>query len=821
MKRIVATALAFACMVSLLAGCGKSAGKKEDNLIDQASKDSKNYVFHAEMMDIDGMKDINRVKVVGDRVYATTYSNSGYLTVVSFDQDGGNIKSVKIKESDNESHGQFVFDEQGNMYAIKYTYDWSEEGGPETYDDDHDNAGGDAGEDAEAGTDANEASDATEETSEPAEATDVEAIADESKTVDVTTDYDPMGPEGHMMTEGEGDTSALVKYDAEGNMVMNIDLSGESSGDDYFGISDMVLTEKYGLILSTTRGIETFSEDAGFNTLFDVKNRNDDLLDRSFEMFNGFDGKIYLTSYGEKGLELRTFDPEAKTVSDPSAAVNGYTNYSFLSGKGYDLYASTDDGVYGYDASKDEMIKILDFLDSDIDINYAISNIAPLSDTEMIAALPDDDYNYNLYRLTKVDPADVKDKKIITMAGYYINYNVRNEAVKFNRENDTYRIRIVDYSSYDSEDDWNAGNTQFNLDIVSGNVPDIMLFRGDNSVGSYANKGLFTDLNEFLSKDPDLANVEFIENVMDAYKTNGKQYLIAPSFYATTYTVKTKFLNGNAGMTLKEAEELIQAKGGDYMGAFGPSTKNEILESGITMAGSDYIDWENKSCNFNSDDFIQFLEFTNKFPTELPDDIWDRYTDTAYREDASLFQNSYLDGFRIYRRYKDGAFGEDISFIGFPNPSGKDTAVIYPEYVFAISSQSKSAEGAWQFLRKLLSEEYQDKIEYNFPIRKSSFDKMAEASKEKEFYMDDDKKVYYDDTYYLGDTEVTIGTLTDEDIQYVTNYIKSIKNVYSYNQSIMDIINEEAQTFYNGTKTAQEVADIIQSRVSIYVNENS
>jgi ABC-type glycerol-3-phosphate transport system substrate-binding protein len=218
------------------------------------------------------------------------------------------------------------------------------------------------------------------------------------------------------------------------------------------------------------------------------------------------------------------------------------------------------------------------------------------------------------------------------------------------------------------------------------------------------------------------------------------------------------------------------------------------------MAGSDYIDWENKSCNFNSDDFIQFLEFTNKFPSELPDDIWDRYTDTAYREDASLFQNSYLDGFRIYRRYKDGAFGEDISFIGFPNPSGKDTAVIYPEYVFAISSQSKNAEGAWQFLRTLLSEEYQDKIEYNFPIRKSSFDKMAEASKEKEFYMDDDKKVYYDDTYYLGDTEVTIGTLTDEDIQYVTNYIKSIKNVYSYNQSIMDIINEEAQDFYNGTK---------------------
>ena len=60
-----------------------------------------------------------------------------------------------------------------------------------------------------------------------------------------------------------------------------------------------------------------------------------------------------------------------------------------------------------------------------------------------------------------------------------------------------------------------------------------------------------------------------------------------------------------------------------------------------------------------------------------------------------------------------------------------------------------------------------------------------------------------------------------EEVAEVTNFIKSLNQVYSSNDSIDSIITEEASAFYSGQKTAKEVADIIQSRVSIYVNENS
>ena len=47
----------------------------------------------------------------------------------------------------------------------------------------------------------------------------------------------------------------------------------------------------------------------------------------------------------------------------------------------------------------------------------------------------------------------------------------------------------------------------------------------------------------------------------------------------------------------------------------------------------------------------------------------------------------------------------------------------------------------------------------------------------------------------------------------------SCTTVYSYNQSILEIISDEADAYFNGEKTAEQTASLIQSRVSLYVAE--
>ena len=87
--------------------------------------------------------------------------------------------------------------------------------------------------------------------------------------------------------------------------------------------------------------------------------------------------------------------------------------------------------------------------------------------------------------------------------------------------------------------------------------------------------------------------------------------------------------------------------------------------------------------------------------------------------------------------------------------------------------------------------------------------------------MEKGKKVEYDSSVYINGVEVIIHPLNTEDVTKVTNFIKELSLISNSNNSVNDIINEEASAFFSGQKSAKEVADIIQSRLSIYVNENS
>ena len=90
------------------------------------------------------------------------------------------------------------------------------------------------------------------------------------------------------------------------------------------------------------------------------------------------------------------------------------------------------------------------------------------------------------------------------------------------------------------------------------------------------------------------------------------------------------------------------------------------------------------------------------------------------------------------------------------------------------------------------------------------------------FLLDDDGEKHYEDDYYwVNDTQIVVSPLNQEDVDTVKKFVESLSLVYSPNEELYNIVTEEADAYFNGQKTAQEVAEIIQSRVSIYVNENS
>jgi len=45
-------------------------------------------------------------------------------------------------------------------------------------------------------------------------------------------------------------------------------------------------------------------------------------------------------------------------------------------------------------------------------------------------------------------------------------------------------------------------------------------------------------------------------------------------------------------------------------------------------------------------------------------------------------------------------------------------------------------------------------------------------------------------------------------------------NKFEYNTNILNIIDEEAQSYFTGQKDLKNVAELIQNRVQLYLSEN-
>ena len=126
-------------------------------------------------------------------------------------------------------------------------------------------------------------------------------------------------------------------------------------------------------------------------------------------------------------------------------------------------------------------------------------------------------------------------KEVLVLGGEYVNSDVKTKVIEFNKSSNQYRITVKDYSTYNTNEDWTAGQTRLNSDITSGQMPDIMLLNNMSSYGNYVSKGLLADIGELLKADEELGKLEYLQNVWDAYSVNGKLYAVISSFGVPFY----------------------------------------------------------------------------------------------------------------------------------------------------------------------------------------------------------------------------------------------------------------------------------------------
>ena len=70
------------------------------------------------------------------------------------------------------------------------------------------------------------------------------------------------------------------------------------------------------------------------------------------------------------------------------------------------------------------------------------------------------------------------------------------------------------------------------------------------------------------------------------------------------------------------------------------------------------------------------------------------------------------------------------------------------------------------------------------------------------------------------DLVVTMKPLTDEEVQEYRDIINRISKTWDYDESLNEIISEEAKAYFAGDKTVDETCEIIQNRATTYVKES-
>lgn len=618
----------------------------------------------------------------------------------------------------------------------------------------------------------------------------------------------------------ENSTKTMIKLSETGELIWEVPLT-ETDSAEYIGCTAYVAGR--GILTCSDAGYSFYDKDSGEG--MEIAGGEDE-NDYSFGyVYAVRDGNVYLydNSYNEAGPIMKKFNPEKmafdKEVSIPEG---GHGRYRLYPGKAYDFYVDESDGIKAFNLGDEEMTFICDYLASDIVINY-LTYIGDDKNGKLYVVNENLTEGSEMASMTKVDPSDIKEKEIITVGIIYATDDVRKKVSDFNKKSDDYRIQITDYANEVGGEGMSGYYDCVNklgLEFAQGQGPDIIVVYHSASLQNFAAKGAFEPLDPYFEKDPDISISDLLSNVVDATRINGSLYTVVPSFYIST-CVSAKDKADGQKITLKNYKEICERNGIDPLLGMGYMSKDSISGFYETAINS-YVDYESGTCDFASEGFVDLLEFLDQFQEGADEEEdFDKYEefDNYFRENKSLMLEASLNTFEDYKLFIEGYFGTDVAFNGYPTGDGGKSFITMGMQI-AMNKNCKYKDAAWEFMKSFYDDDYQNKLDREFPIEVSALETKAVKAQEPPYYINSNgQKVYTGDIYGVGTEEIQLDELSAEEANTVLDFIKSVTDVATSENTIVNIIEEEAGAYYAGQKTAGEVADIIQSRVSIYLSE--
>lgn len=836
-KRMLALLLAALMIVGLFAGCSKDETKdpgKTDSsgsLIDQTkpSQTTAKYAYKADYFDLavpDGVQYVNQICAAGTTLYLTASMQGEEITntdpdtgetwsyydsrlgVLTIDPDTGictELSNLQLPEVPEGAEGgvncyNMIGSDDGTLWMLVNVY---------------------------------------------------------ATQYELPDDFDPNTDSKWNYPSTDIGGSYLMHIAADGSTIASLDLSDTNNEDNEDGmsgnLSSFAVDAAGNLYVSDYNNIYVLDAEGNVQFKLDGSQYNGSLYRLNAQqvgvMWYNYTDDV--NAADENGQYFVPIDLETKDWGEKVKLPSNV--WSILPGDDvYDFYYADNNNIFGYTAKTDTKEKLVDWLACDVDTNN-MNGYAMLSDSRVAALMQDwntDPTTYQLIVLHRVDASEIKEKKVLTLACMYLDWNLRSMIVEYNKTNDEYRINVVDYSEYATDDDYNAGVTKLTTEIISGSVPDIFL-TSNLPIDKYAAKGVIADLNTFMDGGNGLSRDYFVPQVMSALEKDGKLYELPTSFSVqTAYALSSIASQYDTWNVAAVQDAMTQLQEGATVFSNG-WTKNTALSNCLSRNLSAFVDWTTGKCEFDSEAFQQLLAFCNSFPAETSDgdgaiayassaDI--AVDDAMWDSDATRITNGkqlmstigmYSFDSYIWNVY---AIRDKITFTGYPTEDGSGSSFEL-QMPMAISSVTKYPDAAWDFVCSIIKKMNtidENNYYYGFPISQAAFDAEMTDIMTEQYQLDENgEQVDWDgdgepdkairgsyETMENGETVYKdVYALTQEDIDQILGVISNTHSVYDYDQEILDIITDEVAAYFAGDKDVQTTASMIQSRVNLYVQE--
>lgn len=374
----------------------------------------------------------------------------------------------------------------------------------------------------------------------------------------------------------------------------------------------------------------------------------------------------------------------------------------------------------------------------------------------------------------------------------YAGSGLKQAAAAFNRENREYHVFLQDQGE---EYGWDY-EARTDMEIATGRGPDLF----DDSVVSdmhmLAEKGALENLEGYLAQ----WGMDRADYYPGAFQDLGR----GDGIYGAGYEmrvhgmyIREAFLGAQAPLTPDSLLDNMEGYGGQAIfNAAYAYTPGRLLEYFLLMSEDLYgmVDWEQKTCDFSGELWEKMLRVAKRYG------VTDRN-----RGCEKIAEPVLIDNLSLWAMINKNAVAAGMVLAGYPSENGM--VHILQTQVIAVNAASENKEGALQFIEFLLREENQVLVEQEnwLPVHRGALEQVMELQRQEPYALDPDTR----ESLYPS----------EEQTERFLYYLNGAKPGPYRTDKVVDIIVEEAESYFAGDKSIEEISGIIENRVRLYLAE--